>query len=87
MSKTLSRILVVIGATFTAFLLVYAEVPKGWYLAGSKPAEYDSGLDRPQPMADGPARICDLRRVSRPLVSEHSCSSSTLPGTWVSGSD
>jgi hypothetical protein len=45
MSKTLSRILVVIGATFTAFLLVYAEVPKGWYLAGSKPAEYETSVD------------------------------------------
>ena len=45
-AKTRFRIgLVAVVVTFTAFLLVHAEVPKGWYLAGSKPAEYESSVD------------------------------------------
>ena len=27
-------------------LMLYAAAPQGWYLAGSKPAEYDSGVDK-----------------------------------------
>jgi hypothetical protein len=33
-------------ATLTASsLALYAEMPKGWFMAGSKPAEYESGID------------------------------------------
>jgi hypothetical protein len=29
----------------TAFLVLHAEVPKGWFMAGSKPALYESSVD------------------------------------------
>jgi len=37
--------LVGIVALSTAFVVLHAEVPKGWFLAGSKPALYESSVD------------------------------------------
>lgn len=37
--------LVGIAILSTAFLVLHAEVPKGWFLAGSKPALYESSVD------------------------------------------
>ena len=37
--------LVGIAVLSTAFLVLHAEVPKGWFLAGSKPAAYESSVD------------------------------------------
>ena len=31
---------------FALSLMLYAAAPQGWYLAGSKPAEYESGVDK-----------------------------------------
>jgi hypothetical protein len=30
-------------------LVLHAAVPRGWHLAGSKPAEYEAGVDAGQP--------------------------------------
>jgi hypothetical protein len=38
--------LVGIAVLSTAFLVLHAEVPKGWFLAGSKPAAYESSVDK-----------------------------------------
>ena len=35
-----------LAVTSTLSLLLYADAPLGWYLAGSKPAEYESGVDK-----------------------------------------
>jgi len=36
-------------------LMLYAAVPQGWYLAGSKPAEYESGVDKQVQYNDHPS--------------------------------
>lgn len=41
-----------IGAIAALALTMSAEVPRGWYMAGSKPAEYEAGRD-PQIARDG----------------------------------
>lgn len=35
-----------LAVMFAVSLILYAAVPQGWYLAGSKPAEYESGVDK-----------------------------------------
>jgi hypothetical protein len=42
----------VVGVLFAWALVASATVPTGWYVAGSKPAEYDSGVDA-RAMHDG----------------------------------
>lgn len=34
-----------IAVLMACSLLLQAEAPKGWFIAGSKPAEYESGVD------------------------------------------
>ena len=36
-------------------LVLQAAVPAGWYLAGSKPAEYDAGVDARELFNDHPS--------------------------------
>lgn len=44
-ARTLSRTFVVVASLLLAALILYAQAPKGWFLAGSKPASYDTGVD------------------------------------------
>src|SRR5262249_37325162 len=37
--------LVAVAVLSTGLLILRAEVPKGWFLAGSKPAEYETAVD------------------------------------------
>jgi hypothetical protein len=42
---SLRNSLVAVAVLSTGLVLLHAEVPKGWFLAGSKPAEYESAVD------------------------------------------
>jgi hypothetical protein len=58
------------GMSFLSILLLFslisqAEVPKGWILAGSKPADYESGIDL-QAEFNGHASV--LLRAKKPAV-------------------
>jgi hypothetical protein len=44
MSKTVKS-LICLAALAAGSLALYAEVPKGWFMAGTKPADYESSVD------------------------------------------
>src|SRR5437879_1210479 len=44
--SNLSRAFLVTAALGVARIVAQAAAPEGWFLAGSKPANYDSGVDR-----------------------------------------
>jgi hypothetical protein len=43
--RALSKTFVVVASLLAAALTLYAQAPKGWFLAGSKPALYETGVD------------------------------------------
>lgn len=43
--RTLLKTVVAGAALLAAALTLYAQAPKGWFLAGSKPASYETGVD------------------------------------------
>src|SRR5580658_9572438 len=59
--------LVGIAVLSTAFLVLHAEVPKGWFLAGSKPALYESSVDNVNTYAGLPSAYL---RSKTPQVEE-----------------
>lgn len=43
--RALTKAVVGAAVLLAAALTLYAQAPKGWFLAGSKPASYDTGVD------------------------------------------
>jgi hypothetical protein len=45
-------------------VLVHASVPRGWFLAGTKPAEYEAGIDAGQPYQGHASAFLKSRTLS-----------------------
>jgi hypothetical protein len=60
-AKTLVGLAVLAAGSLT----LYAQVPKGWYMAGSKPAEYESSVDNSNALGGQPSACL---RSKRPQV-------------------
>jgi hypothetical protein len=54
MSKVVKS-LIGLGVLVAGSLALYAEVPKGWFMAGSKPTEYESSVDTGNAYAGQPS--------------------------------
>jgi hypothetical protein len=59
--------LVAVAVLSAGLFLLHAEVPKGWYLAGSKPAEYESAVDNVNKFGDLPSAYL---RSKKPQLGE-----------------
>ena len=52
------------AVALAACVLVHASVPRGWFLAGTKPAEYEAGIDAGQPYQGHASAFLKSRTLS-----------------------
>ena len=61
-----AKSLIGLAALAVGSLALYAEIPKGWFLAGSKPAEYESSVDSGNAYAGQPSAYLRSKKAQVP---------------------